>query len=123
MKLPRVKEGDPITADLFNRLFEVAESCRLTVGQGSGLSLLAGPDGYTLSAVVSKPIWGKITGAISSGTYPFTLQFEGAAGTWTDGPLTGLAYEVSGNTAVPIDTYVKLWWTSSGDWRFLAGSC
>ena len=39
MRLPRVKEGDPITADLFNRLFEVAESCRLSVGQGSGLSL------------------------------------------------------------------------------------
>ncbi len=123
MKLPRVKEGDPITANLFNRLIEVAESCSLSVGQGSGLSLLAGPDGYTLSAQLSKPIWGKITGSISSGTYPFTLQFEGPSGTWTDGPMTGLAYEVSGNTSVPIDTHVELWWTSSGDWRFLAGSC
>lgn len=123
MKLPRVKAGDPITADLFNRLLEVAESCRLSVGQGGSLSLLAGPDGYTLSALVSRPAWAKTTGVLADGTYPFTLQHEGPSGTWIDAPLTGVAYEISGNTSVPIGTYVRLWWSSAGDWRFLAGSC
>lgn len=123
MKLPRVKPGDPITADLFNRLIEVAESCRLSVGQGGGLSLLSGPDGYTLTAQVSRPVWGRITGAIADGLYPFTLQHEAPAGAWIDASLTGHAYEINGNLAVPVGAYVRLWWTSSGDWRFLAGSC
>lgn len=123
MQLPRVKEGDPITPDLFNRLFEVAERCNLSVGQGSGLNLLSGPDGYALSAVISQPIWIKTTGAISSGQYPFTQQFPAAGGGWTAGSLTDTAFEANGNTSVPTNTYARAWRTVQGDWRFLAGTC
>ena len=123
MKLPRVKEGDPITTDLFNALFEVAERCNLSVGQGGCLNLSAGPDGYALSSAISQPIWGKITSTISGGTYPFTQQFPASGGTWTAGSLTDVAYEANGNTAVATNTFVRLWRTAQGDWRFLAGTC
>jgi hypothetical protein len=123
MQLPRVKVGDPITPDLFNKLFEVAERCHLSVGQGGSLNLLAGPDGYTLSAVVSAPIWVKITGPISGGTYPFTQQFPASGGTWTAGSLSDVAYEANGNTSVPANTFARAWRTAHGDWRFMAGTC
>jgi hypothetical protein len=123
MHLPRVKDGDPIAVEDFNKLFEVAERCALSVGQGSSIHLLSGPDGYVLSAAVSTPIWIKTTGAISGGTYPFTEQFPAAGGTWTAGTLTDVAYEANGNTSVPADTYARAWRTAQGDWRFLAGDC
>lgn len=123
MQLPRVKEGDPITADLFNRLFEVAEQCNLKVAQGGRIDLIAGPDGYVLSTMMTTPIWIKTTGAISSGTYPFTQQFPDSSGAWTAGSLTDVAYEANGNTAVPTNTYARAWRTAQGDWRFLAGTC
>lgn len=122
MKLPRVKEGDDITPDLFNKLFEAAERCNLSVGQGSSLSLLSGPEGYALADALSQPIWIKTTGAISGGTYPFTEQFPAAGGTWTAGSLTDTAYEANGNTSVPTNTYARAWRTVQGDWRFFAGS-
>lgn len=123
MKLPRVKPGDPITAADFNRLIDAADQCRLTVGQGGRLNLSATPDGYVLNAVVSEPIWGKITGPLSGGTYPFTEQFPDSGGTWTVGTLSDVAYEAEGNPSVATDTYVQLWRSASGDWRFLAGTC
>jgi hypothetical protein len=123
MKLPRVREGEPITADLFNRLFEVAEKCGLGVAQGSGLSLIDGPDGYVLGASVPVFRWGKTTGALSGGTYPITEQFPAASGTWTAGSLSVTAYEDNGNTSVATNTYVKFWRSVQGDWRFSAGTC
>src|SRR4051795_11230555 len=112
MQPPRVKVGDPITPDLFNKLFEVAERCSLSVGQGGSLNLLAGPDGYTLSAVISEPIWIKTTGPISGGTYPFAQQFPASGGTWTAGSLSDVAYEANGNPAVPTNTYARAWRTA-----------
>jgi hypothetical protein len=123
MQLPRVKVGDPITADLFNKLFEVAERCNLSVGQGSSLTLLAGPDGYVVGTAMGSPIWIKTTGALSGGTYPFTQQFAAASGGWTAGSLSDVAYEANGNTSVPTNTYARAWRTVRGDWRFLAGTC
>ncbi|SIN70580.1 hypothetical protein SAMN05444166_0276 [Singulisphaera sp. GP187] len=123
MKLPRVKPGDPITDTDFNRLIDAANQCNLSVGQGGSLNMIADPDGYVLDAVTSEPIWGKVTGPLASGTYPFTEQFPDSGGTWTAGTLTDVAYEVEGNTSVATNTYIQLWRSASGDWRFLAGTC
>lgn len=123
MSLPKAKGGQPIFDGDFNRLIDIANSCNLTVGQGSGLNLQSGPDGYVLSTSVAMPFWAKITGAISSGQYPFTQQYEATGGTWTAAPLTGTAFEITGNTSVAANTYVKMWRSAAGDYRFLAGSC
>lgn len=124
MKLPRVKPGDEITADLMNKLLEVAESCRLEVVQGGGLLMESNPEGgYTLSLAVGRFFWAKITGAISGGTYPWTEQFPAASGTWTAGTRTGVAYEENGNTSVPTNTYVRMRRTVVNDFRFSAGTC
>ena len=121
--IPYVREGDPITAHDFNRLVDAANRSALSVSQNSGLTIHSSPEGYTLSTAIPLPFWAKITGPISSGKYPFTKQYEAAGGTWTDAPVSGEAYEVSGNTSVTSPTYVKMWQTSTGEFRFLAGTC
>jgi hypothetical protein len=119
----KVKAGDRITEGLFNELIAIANRAQLTVSQGCGLSLIAGPHGYTLSASIPRPIWGKVTGPLASGTYPFTQQFPGTGGTWTAGTLSDVAYESNGNPNVPLNSIVELQWMSTGDWRFTLGSC
>ncbi len=123
MKLPRLKAGDPITEDFLNALVDAARRSTLTVGPSSGLAMVQGTDGYVLVAVLPMTIWGKTTGAISGGTYPFTQQFPDASGTWTAGTVTGEAYEVNGNAEVPTGTYIALERTPQGDWRFRSDSC
>jgi len=123
MNVPRVKEGDVVTAEAFNRLVDAANASTLTVAQGSGLTLQSSPDGYVLGTTVMLPFYGKITGPISSGKYPFTVQIPAAGGTWQASPQTGTAWEVAGNTSVATNTYVKMWRTAAGDTRFLAGTC
>ena len=83
----------------------------------------AGPDGYTLDAVVDEPIWGETTGAISGGQYPFKQVFPDASGTWADGTLTDTAYEVNGNTSVDTGKRGLFWRTAQGSWAFNAGTC
>jgi hypothetical protein len=123
VNLPRVKPGDPITADLVNALIDAARASQLSVGPDSGLVLTEGPEGPVLAAERLGFLWGKLTGGISGGTYPFTQQREDAGGTWVDGPITGAAYETTGNTALTAGTLVQLWRTAAGDWRFQASAC
>lgn len=119
MPLPRVKPGEKITAGLMNALIEAANAQALTVAQGGGLAL----DRGVLYATIRQPIWVKLTGSISGGTYPFTQQFPDTGGTWTDGPLTGTAYEVTGNTSLTSGTYGHAWKQADGSWRFKASAC
>lgn len=123
MKLPRVREGDPITDTLFNALIDAANACNLSVGDGGSLNMFAGPDGYTLDAVLSEPIWGETTGAISGGTYPFKEVIEAASGTWANGTLTDVAYELNGNATVASGKRARFWRTAQGEWIFNAGTC
>lgn len=123
MKLPRVKEGDPITEGLMNRIIDVANQCSLNVGDGGSLNMSAGPDGYTLDAVLEEPIWGKTTAGISGGTYAFTEQIPAASGTWTNGTLSDVAYELNGNTTVAVGKLAKFWRTAQGEFVFNAGTC
>lgn len=123
MSIRRLKVGDEITEGWLNELIALANSCNLSVGTGGSLKLLSGPDGYTISADFAEPIWGEITGPISSGTYPFKEIFPDTAGTWVDGTVTGVAYESDGNTSVATGKRVRLIWTAEGDYRFRAGAC
>lgn len=123
MNITKVKEGDPITAESFNRLVDAANSCELSVAQGSGLTLASGPDGHVLGTAIMLPFYAKITGAISGGQYPFTVQFPAAGGTWTAGTQTGTAFEITGNLTVAVNSYVRMWRTTAGDYRFLKGTC
>lgn len=123
MKIERAKVGDVLTDELLNALIDVANSCDFTVGQNSGLHMIEDQGGRTLTSDIPSFIWGKTTGAISGGTYPFTQQFPDSGGTWTAGPLSDVAYEVNGNTSVTSGTYVKLFLTDDGTWRFWASTC
>lgn len=123
MNIPHVKPDDPITAAAFNRLVDIANACTLSVAQGSGLTLQSGPDGHVLGTTIMMPFYAKITGPISSGQYPFTVQFPAASGTWQASSQTGTAWEITGNTSVATNTYVKMWRSAAGDVRFLAGTC
>lgn len=123
MGMRRLKVGDEITEGWLNDLIALANSCNLSVGTGGSLTMTEGPDGYTIGADFTEPIWGRITGAISSGTYPFTEIFPDTAGAWVDGTLTGVAYESDGNTSVATGKRVRLTWTAEGDYRFRAGTC
>lgn len=123
MKLRRLQAGDPISVDFLNTLIDAAQRSTLNIGPSSGLTLIQGTDGLVLTAVVPTTIYGKTTGALSGGTYPFLQQFPAAAGTWTDGVLTGTAYEQNGNTGVATGTYIELERTPQGDWRFRSDSC
>lgn len=123
MKLPRVKEGQFITEGLMNRIIDVANACSLNVGDGGSLDMSEGPDGYTLDAVIEEPIWGETTGAISSGSYPFKQVFPEAAGTWSDGTLTDVAYEVNDNASVATGKRAQFWRTAQGEWAFNSGTC
>jgi hypothetical protein len=123
VRLKHVKEGEPIKASLFNKLIDLANSCVIDIGQGGAIVATIGPDGYMLDAVLSEPIWGQTTGAISSGTYPFKEVFPDASGAWVDGTLTDVAYEADGNTSVATGKRALFWRTAQGDWRFRAGTC
>lgn len=123
MLVPRVQPGDVISADLFNALVDAVQAAQLEVAPGSGLVYEDGPGGRALGLSLPRFLWGKTTGALSGGTYPFTQQREDASGAWINGPVTGTAYEVNGNTSVAVGTRIKLWRTAAGDWRFLAGAC
>lgn len=123
MSMRRLKVGDEITEGWLSELVALANSCNLSVGSGGNLTMTSGPDGYTIDADFSEPIWAEITGAISSGSYPFKQIFPDTAGTWYDGTLTDVAIEADGNTSVATGKRVRLHWTSQGDWRFRAGTC
>lgn len=123
MSIRRLKVGDEITEGWLNDLVALANSCNLSVGGGGDLTMISGPDGYTLDADFSEPIWGEITGPLASGTYPFKEIFPDASGAWVDGTMTDIAYESDGNTTVASGKRVQLSWTSQGDWRFRAGTC
>lgn len=123
MSIRRLKVGDEITEGWLNELIALANSCSLSVGSGGNLTVLSGPEGYTIDADFSEPIWGITTGPLASGTYPFTQQFPDTAGTWINGTLTDVAYEVNGNTSVATGKRAKFWWTAQGTWAFNAGTC
>lgn len=123
MAIRRLKVGEEITEGWLNDLIALANSCNLSVGTGGNLTMISGPDGYTIDADFSEPIWGRITGPISSGAYPFTQIFPDTAGAWIDGTLTGVAIEADSNTSVATGKRVRLYWTAQGDWRFRAGTC
>lgn len=123
MELPRVEPGQPITADAWNALIDAANQCNLTVADNSGLTLFEDEDGYVLGSAILTYYWAITTGPISGGTYPFTQQWPAASGTWTAGALSDDAYETTGNTTVPTGTYIKVWETVAGDWRFRAPTC
>lgn len=123
MSIRRLRVGDVITEGWLNAVVALANSCNLATGQGSGLNMTEGPDGYTLDATYSEPIWGATTGALSSGTYPFKQIFPDASGAWIDGTLTDVAYEADGNTSVATGKRAMFWRTAEGDWRFRAGTC
>ena len=123
VKLPRVKAGDAVSATDFNALIDAANSCKVSVGTGSGLVIVSGPNGDSMSTTLTSFLWAKTTGAISGGTYPFTQQIPATGGTWTDGTFTGTAYEVNGNTSVTTGTKIKLWRSAAGNWLFNASAC
>lgn len=123
MKIPRIKVGEIITEGFLNKFVDAANACNLSVGDGGSLNMSAGPDGYTLDAVLEEPIWGKTTGPLASGSYPFTEQIEAAGGTWTNGTLTDVAFELNGVTTVATGKLAKFWRTAQGEWIFLAGTC
>jgi hypothetical protein len=123
MKLPRVKPGEVVAAELFNALIDAANGCGITVGPGSGLVLSSNQQGSVLSTAIPMFYWAKTTGPISGGKYPFTQQRPATGGTWTAGSLTGNAYEVNGNTNVATGTYIKIWRAPSGVWLFNASAC
>lgn len=123
MSIRRLKVGDVITEGWLNAVIALANSCNLATGQGGGLNMTEGPDGYTIDATYSEPIWGETTGAISSGSYPFKQVFPEAAGTWSDGTLTDVAFEVNDNASVATGKRAQFWRTAQGEWAFSAGTC
>lgn len=122
-KIPPIRAGDLITEGWLNKIVDAANQANLTVGDGGSLALTVGPDGYSLSSVVSTSTYGKITGPISGGQYPFTEQFPDTGGTWVAGTTTGTAYEQNNNPSVSVNTIVELKWSSAGYYQFERGSC
>lgn len=123
MSIRRLRVGDTITEGWLGELVALANACNLAVGQGGSLNMSEGPDGYTLDAVYSEPIWGEVTGPLASGVYPFKQIFPDASGAWTDGTLVDDAYEADGNTSVATGKRAMFWRTAEGDWRFRSGTC
>lgn len=123
MRLKHVKEGEPIKASLFNKLIDLANSCVIDIGQGGAIVATSGPDGYLLDAVLSEPIWVKITSVASGSSYNFVEQIEAAGGTWTDGTLTDVLWEVNGNTSVATGKRLLAWRTAQGEFVANAGTC
>lgn len=123
MSIRELKAGAEITEGWVGDLVAVANQCNLGVGDGGRLTITEGPDGYTIDVDFSEPIWGRITGPLASGTYPFIEIFPDTSGAWVDGTMTDVAYEADGNTSVATGKRVQLSWTSQADWRFRAGTC
>jgi hypothetical protein len=117
MDLPRVREGDPITAEAMNLLLEAAGRAMLVLGPG----LQA--EGNVLSALVGRAITARITGALSGGQYPWIEVEPVAGGTWNDLTRTGTAYERNSSTSVPTSTIVDIYVTPVGTYVFDAGQC
>lgn len=121
-KLPRVLPGDKVCVDDINALFEAAEASELSVGPG--LLLTDNPQGgKTLSVSEERTFDAKITGPLSSGTYPWLEVFPASGGTWANGSRTGVAYEENSFTGVATGTVVKMWRTVVNDYRFRASAC
>jgi hypothetical protein len=117
MNLPRVREGDPITAELMNALLEAAGAARIALGPG----LQA--DGNVLSALVRRPIVARITGAISGGQYPWIEVEDAAGGTFNDLTRSGTAYARNSVTADLTNKIVDIKVTPAGTYVFDASEC
>jgi hypothetical protein len=76
-----------------------------------------------LSALVRRPIPARITGPLSSGTFPWIEVNDAAGGTFTDGSRTGVAYERNGQTSDLTNLIVDIIPTSVGTYLFDSGEC
>ena len=124
-----IRPDELISAQWLNALLALLKSGQIVLAPGCGLEMHHTADGgQELRALGATGMWIKITGAGSSGAYPWTEQLEAAGGTWTAGDATGTtssdpAYELNAYNSVPTNTIVRAWRTSQGDLRFLASTC
>jgi hypothetical protein len=92
IRVPTVREGQPIGAGAFNAL---AEAIAAVLGPGGAQRAAAGASYIRLDT------------HIAAGRYTWTQQLPGADGAWTDGPIVGdendPAIEVNANTAIRLD--------------------
>lgn len=101
-----IKPGDKFSASLWEALRRIAQRVS-NLRVAAPLVLQSGPGGITLGIELpTGSIWAKIL----SGTGPYVWREQiPLNGTWTDGARTGTsAIEVNGNTAVPVNTRVRL---------------
>lgn len=120
-KLPRVKVGDPVTAEAWNAVAEkLRPFTRISTSQGCGLTCATGPHGTNLALTMPQDIYARLSG--SSSPYSWTNVMQAAGGTTVDrtAGLTGgttNCYELNGKSGLA-GKVVPITWTSAGDWRF-----
>lgn len=119
-KFAKVNPGDPVLADIFNRVADALESfANLSVVQGSGLLMDSHPSaGKVLSVALKRDVRALLSGA--SSPYSWTEVEDTASGaTATFGMRSGTtnAYEINGKSGLA-GKVVGLTWTGAGDWRF-----
>lgn len=127
LKLPRVKAGDLIYAEDYQRLAAAAEKVA-NLRVAAPLELIDIPGAYMLRLSRTPETWIKITGAPSGTAYAWTEQVPQSGGTWADGPRSGTtsvdpAYEANGSTAVPANRIVRARRNDGGAWIFEFGEC
>ncbi|WP_406699222.1 hypothetical protein V5E97_10130 [Singulisphaera sp. Ch08] len=118
-KLPHVKPGDPIEADLFNAIAEKLEQFANLAVTGRYLRLWSSPTGKCLALAFPQPTWAMLSG--SSSPYSFQEVRDAAGGTWevmVNGDSgTANVYELNDKPGLA-GKVVPITWTAAGDWRF-----
>lgn len=118
-RIPHVKAGDPITADLFNEVSERLERFANLSTSNPYIRLWDGPYGKSIALALPQQTWALLSG--SSSPYSFTEVRDGPGGTWVSMPNgdsgTSNVYEINGKSGLA-GKVVPITWTAAGDWRF-----
>jgi hypothetical protein len=123
MPRPRVKPGDPITAEALNSLLDLADRAGIDLAVGSGLDRRGG-------AIVSTRRWEgfvKLTSR-SGSSYAWTEAVR-VGGAWEDGVRSGTttddpALEVNAATSLStFPTRVRAWRLTDGTLAFQVSAC
>lgn len=118
-RIPHVRAGDPITADLFNEVSERLERFANLSTSSPYILLDDSPNGKSIALALPQQTWALLSGA--SSPYSFTEVRDGPGGTWVSMPNgdsgTANVYEANGKSGLA-GKVVPITWTAAGDWRF-----
>lgn len=119
----RLKAGQQLSARDYNRLAgQVEDIANIRATNGTGISVSFRNGQPIIDSKIPNVFWIKVTGAVSSGKYPWNEVHDDGAGSYSvlaegrSGTTSVLpAYEVNDNAAVPTTAICPAWMAEGGD--------